>query len=361
MGAPTRSSDAVGIDPVSLQVARTLAERLPVAVIATDATGIVEVWSRGAEDLYGWSADECRGSSIGGFTIHPLDHSVAAGIMSQVTRGQMWAGRYHARNRRGEVIEVYVIDVPLVADDGRVTGILGLSTRFDPSGFEHSRWLALRQMAEEVNLTRERERTYIAGRLHDDVAQVIAMTRMELAEITQRDDLPADVRRQTTRVLTDLDLAQKATRELSNEMFLHDFDAWQLVLRLFDLTDEMQTRGTTAATCDIDVPVAQLRSLSPQVAYAMYNVAREAMSNVRRHAASAFVRVALSADAGRLRLVVEDDGVGVGEAPDGIGRTMMRDRMRSVAGSLEIVDRVAEGRDGTRVVAEAPLEGGAPR
>ena len=52
------------------------------------------------------------------------------------------------------------------------------------------------------------------------------------------------------------------------------------------------------------------RRLSPTVELALFRIAQEALSNVERHAAARRVAVGMDFEAGGLRLLVKDDGVG---------------------------------------------------
>jgi signal transduction histidine kinase len=89
------------------------------------------------------------------------------------------------------------------------------------------------------------------------------------------------------------------------------------------------------------------------VGAAAYRIVQEALTNVVRHAgADVTVRVDLHAEGGALRVVVTDDGVGEAGGTPGFGLVGMRERARSVGGTLEAGVR-AEG--GFGVVAILPL------
>lgn len=351
------------MDSASLEWVARLARTFPVAVIATDVAGSVVVWSSMAEHIYGWRAEEAVGRPISELTIHPLDHGVADEIMSSVIGGKPWAGRYHARTKAGDVVEVYVVDVPVYASDGTLTGIVGCSqTSMNTEPLYSPRWVALRHVASEINAHRERERAEAARRLHDDIGQVLAMMRMEIQGIRDLDDLGDFARHRIDRMEGDLDLAIRSVRELTDELALHNFDVWTLVIRMFELADDVNRRGLAVAECGVGVEVDDLRQIAPDVAYVAYNLVREAVFNAMRHSSCGGIQLRLRVANARLIVEVRDDGIGVSGSVRGHGQMTMADRVDSVGGVLEIKDRSDDGLTGTTVTASFPLEmGGAGR
>ena len=83
---------------------------------------------------------------------------------------------------------------------------------------------------------------------------------------------------------------------------------------------------------------------------------QEALANVRKHARASDVSITILATRRELTVLIDDDGVGIATpAPDpGRGITSMRERARSIGGSLEIVKRI-DAR-GTRVILRIPRQ-----
>jgi two-component system nitrate/nitrite sensor histidine kinase NarX len=81
-------------------------------------------------------------------------------------------------------------------------------------------------------------------------------------------------------------------------------------------------------------------------------VVREALTNVEHHANARCADVRLAIEQGRIRVSVEDDGVGISDAEPPThhyGMAIMRDRAATLGGTLQVARRV-EG--GTRVALE---------
>jgi signal transduction histidine kinase len=104
--------------------------------------------------------------------------------------------------------------------------------------------------------------------------------------------------------------------------------------------------------------------VSLPVKIALYRILQEALSNVYRHAGVQRAGVRLSAEAGRVRLEVVDDGRGFTPPPlvgpeatervEHIGLRGMRERVSLVGGTFAI--ETAPGA-GTRIVVEVPAGG----
>lgn len=326
------------------------------AVIVTDETGVVQVWSDAAEKLYGWSAEEAIGIPIQDLTVGPLEHKIADEIMGQVMSGRAWEGDFHARTRHGSIAEVHVLDLPLVDDEGRIAGIVGIS--FDVGAGRSgssSRLVNLRHLAREIHDARHLERRNIARDLHDDLGQVLTVMRSEISGLVESSDFPLELVAGCDQIKKRVDVAIDLVRDISSELLENTLDFWSLILRAFEMTDEFQDRTGILAICDVVGPVERMRLVEPSVAVVAFHVLREALTNCERHSQSNHVEVLVSVSENCLVVTVEDNGVGIGEQSDGVGMRIMRDRVSQVDGSLAFIDLRSEGQTGTRVRATLPV------
>jgi signal transduction histidine kinase len=88
-------------------------------------------------------------------------------------------------------------------------------------------------------------------------------------------------------------------------------------------------------------------------ALALYRIAQEAFTNIRRHAHARSANVELARDDRGWSLAIEDDGAGLNGRRTGLGMQTMRERVEALGGHLEIASRNGSG---TRVVAWVPGE-----
>lgn len=101
----------------------TIVESSDDAIIAIDVNGKITDWNKGAEQSYGYSAEEAIGKSMSLF-IHPERAANCARIIDRVRRGGVV--RHHETLRRrkdGTYVEVSLTGSPLLAPDGQFIGL----------------------------------------------------------------------------------------------------------------------------------------------------------------------------------------------------------------------------------------------
>jgi signal transduction histidine kinase len=111
-------------------------------------------------------------------------------------------------------------------------------------------------------------------------------------------------------------------------------------------------RFRTLVDVSVDLQLPPDESLTPVRGEHVLSVVNEALSNAVRHARASQVKITGVYDAGRLKLTIEDNGIGLPENPQpGYGLRNMRDRARLLGGQIEISP--VNGR-GTRVSLDIP-------
>ncbi|MCB1007778.1 MAG: hypothetical protein KDB94_02680 [Acidobacteria bacterium] len=119
--------------------------------------------------------------------------------------------------------------------------------------------------------------------------------------------------------------------------------------RLTDLSERLRgiARALFAETeMEVELELPNEPTILPMdLRRSLYLSAKELLHNVARHAGARRIRVALARREGRLRLEVEDDGVGFDPArvTEGTGLASVRRRMREAAGSVSIQSAPGEG------------------
>ncbi|HEX6712629.1 MAG TPA: LuxR C-terminal-related transcriptional regulator [Thermoleophilaceae bacterium] len=102
-------------------------DRVDLAVIATDADGVVMTWNARAESLYGWTREEALGCHISELTVPADAQKTAEEIMASLQRGESWQGSFRLRRKDGSRFTAFVKDSPILNDEGRLIGIVGVS------------------------------------------------------------------------------------------------------------------------------------------------------------------------------------------------------------------------------------------
>jgi signal transduction histidine kinase len=94
------------------------------------------------------------------------------------------------------------------------------------------------------------------------------------------------------------------------------------------------------------------RELPPEAKLALYRAAQEGLTNVRRHARASWAQVQLDyEEPARVRLTVEDNGVGSASADGGFGLLGVRERIRLLDGEMRTE---TAPRKGFTLVVEVP-------
>jgi len=103
----------------------------------------------------------------------------------------------------------------------------------------------------------------------------------------------------------------------------------------------------------IDIEVTGAR-VEPHVEVVAYFVCSEALANVAKHASASRATVSVTAVDGRVRIEIEDDGVGGADPARGSGLRGLTDRIETLGGTLRVESVPGQG---TRLAAEIPLGG----
>ncbi len=207
----------------------------------------------------------------------------------------------------------------------------------------------IQQELRRLEVLEERER--IAKELHDGVIQSLFAVGMGLqgaAALAGSDEA-------ARRIESAVEEIDRAIRDLRNYIFglrpgiLADR---QLDQALRELGRELQSTSDVVTVVEVDEQVAsELASKSADVV----QLAREALSNVGRHADATTCRVTLRRDAdGRASLEIDDDGHGFDRTlpTTGMGLGNLAERVTSIGGELQIRSVAGEG---TTVTALIPL------
>jgi diguanylate cyclase (GGDEF)-like protein/PAS domain S-box-containing protein len=97
------------------------------AVVATDADGTITYWNAASGQLYGWDADEALGRNI--YEVLPTDASreQSDDIRNSLQSGRTWTGEFSVRRRDGAMVPAFASTTPVIGDDGRLAGMIGVT------------------------------------------------------------------------------------------------------------------------------------------------------------------------------------------------------------------------------------------
>ncbi len=204
----------------------------------------------------------------------------------------------------------------------------------------------------EILETRDDERTRIIGALHDDIGQPLYRILFGLQASRSTIEEGSDVHNE----LLNLDsLVREIDATLRTELTaLRDEPGIEIDLEL--ALAELVEVAEAETELEIDFVSDVINELPLPHRATLYRAAREALTNVERHANAVHVTVRLIEGRDSTMVEVIDDGAGSVGDP-GLGLTTTRDRLEAIGGGILVED--AKG-GGTRFIAWVPLQRTAP-
>ena len=215
----------------------------------------------------------------------------------------------------------------------------------------------LHAVSTRLNGAREQERVKMARDIHDHLGQALTALKMDVAEVRRRlasgDTLFIEARlaEMSSLIDTSVDDVRRVAAEL-RPVVLDDL-GFIAAMRAYLI--DVERRGNIR--CALTTTLSDL-AIPDDRATALFRILQEALTNVVRHAEARCVEVALTADAGAVRLVVHDDGRGIAAAearnPRALGLLGMRDRALLFGGDVAVTGLPGEG---TTITVTLPLVG----
>lgn len=198
----------------------------------------------------------------------------------------------------------------------------------------------------------EEERSRLARELHDDVTQRLGALAIEMGSLAREGGPHAPALNQVKESAIQLaDDVQGLSRRLHPSIL----DDLGLVAALRSEASALRSRLGVPISFAAEDPPAGFPKSS---ALALYRIAQECFQNIAKHARPTEVNIELDVSNGRVRLRIEDDGVGFDPAQahrGGMGITSMEERARLAGGRLTVQSSPGHG---ARFSVEMPV---APR
>jgi PAS domain S-box-containing protein len=271
-----------------------------------------------------------------------------------------YEGRYS--DKAGNAHYILTTKVPLRDSHGNVIGVIGLTHDITERKKTEQKLLEyqkkLKSLAARLTLAEERERRRIAGELHDNVSQSLALAKIKLdalrASITYQPLVEAlketcgtlEKAIQDTRNLT-FDLSYPILYELGFEAAVAEW-----------LNEQVQDKHGIATEFIND---GQPKPLDDNVRVLLFRNVRELLMNVIKYANAGKVRVSVRRIDDSIEVVVEDNGVGFDTAEvrslsgkrAEFGLFSVRESIEELGGSFEIESKPGAGCKATMT---APLK-----
>ncbi|CAI7978008.1 PAS domain S-box protein [Frankia sp. Hr75.2] len=332
---------------------RTLLTNAPGAIYrcANDLSWTMELISDDIERISGYPATDFVDSAVRSFAsvIHPDDREMVERAVTEGTRqGRAFVLEYRIVRADGTVAWVRERGQEVHSGNGRswLDGVI----------FDITEWKLtedqLEQSRRQLAVADERQR--IARELHDGVIQSLSGVLLTLQAAETLADQPDATR---ARLADSVDRIDIAIQEIRDYVFnlrpglppdRHLYDELQALAESF--------QRDTGIVVAVDRDPTVTAELAPQ-AGDILQIAREALSNVRRHAQATTCRLSLIRATGMAVLEIDDDGRGfdlAAAAGRGQGLRNLSERSANLRGRLDI----ESGAEGSTVTVRIPLPPG---
>ncbi len=283
--------------------------------------------------------------------VHPDDVRACMDTYVQAfDRRESFQMQYRLRRYDGQYRWILDNGVPRFGEDGSFAGYVGSCIDITERQLAEE---ALAGIGHKLIEAQEKERTWIARELHDDINQRIASLAIEL-ENWDEDLAPAgtglhDHIRQVHQQLSQIgaDIQALSYRLHSSKLeYLGLVAAAESFCKELARKHKVQIRFTHAA----------MPNLRPEVSLCLFRVLQEALQNAVKYSGVRHFRVELATNSGEIQLTVTDRGTGFDErdinAHRGLGLISMRERVQMVNGHFSIKSLPGHG---TTVSVRVPL------
>lgn len=318
------------------------------AIIATDVEGRIQMFNKGAEHIFRRTFSQVQGKMLEMLlperfqSMHPqhrLRFAQARGPTRAMGLGLVKGLRSDGQeiDLEGTISQVHVHRKQLL-----ITNLKNVSERLRASAeVEQSRTqlleLTQRLMVQEKTLVKR-----LAQVLHDQLGQTVAAIRMahETIGTLLGSTASAPVERLQAQMGTLINQAVRQVRQVLVDLRPPLLEEQGLAAAL---DNELRNRAVTHPQLDISIhvtPEAAVLRWPPEVEYAAFMVAREALENALRHSGASAVGIDLAGSSKSLTVAVTDNGAGIqdgtAQRSGHMGLFDMRERAHAVAASVTV-------------------------
>ena len=347
------------------------------AIISKSLEGVISSWNRGAERMFGYTADEAIGQPIT-LIIPPDRQQEEAMILERLKRGERVDHFETLRVRKdGTPLDISLTISPLRDGEGRVIGASKVARDITEQkraeqelreSKERLRLLAdgletevrlrtralerrnaevldqselLRDLSNRLLRAQDEERRRIARDLHDSAGQILTALGMSLANIGQHV-------RHDPQLAKGVEGSQELVQQLSKEIRTTSYLLHPPLLDEKGLPEAIRwyVQGLEGRS-DLKIEFCTSEGfgrLPCEMEIALFRVVQECLTNIHRHSGSKKATIRIARKAETVSLDIQDEGKGIPAEKlvsiqgqnAGVGIAGMRERVRHLGGTITI-------------------------
>ncbi len=333
---------------------RSLAELLPETVFEADTEGRITFMNKSGMAQFGLTEDILRDGFYLSQGVPPEEKGRVERVLRYVVSGETVSGvEFTGKRRSGDTFPILAFSTP-IHRDGAIVGARAIVVDISQQKESEKELLhyqeTLREMDSQLQVTEERERCKLAADLHDSIAQLLVAANMRLSLMARKSNDPALLNHLAcaTEILTD---AIQQTRSLVFQLSPPSLYSQGLQAAIQDLSCHMQPlHGLKVEFSPSALPL----KLDERTNIHVFRAIRELLVNVAKHAKVKECSVSVTHQDHRICVTVEDKGCGFpvpleshGRTGGGFGLFGIRERIRTIGGTLEIETTRGKGTEAT--------------
>ena len=342
---------------------KSLTDSMPDAVFSVSMPDRKIEWVSDTISLLGYEAAECIGRTTEFLYPSRQDYLAFGEVMAHaVAEGKEVLRRDQDLKKKNDDTFPADITMSIFKVNGEAVSVTSIvrdiSERKQRERQLQKHQKRLKALAYQLAVAEEKERRRIAADLHDNVGQALTIARMQVAA-TQKRVTDAHMSAELNEISSTLYEALQDTRQLMFDLSPPLLDELGLSAAIAEWLETQVGQRYNIETAFLDELDDHFEHLIEESARAiLFRNVRELLINVVKHAQSNKVSVHLKNSNDRMKIIVEDDGIGFdpeaaiqsGPLNGGFGLFSIQERMADLGGSLEIASEPGKGCKATLTV-----------
>lgn len=322
-----------------------IAEQSSDAIIGKTLRGIVTNWNKGAERIYGYTAEEIVGHSIS-VLVPPENHNDVPQILERIARGEQVEHYETVRVRKdGQRIHISLSVSPIMDATGKIVGASAIARDVSERRRADEKLRAtteqLRALSARLQAAREAEGMRISREIHDELGAALSSLKWDLEEIDEtilhlRDASQLEALEPKVKAMMSLaDTTISTVRRIASELRPIVLDTLGLIEAVECQAAQFRDRTGIIVRCDWAVEKVDL---DREQATNAFRIFQEALTNILRHAQATKVIIQMKQEGSEFILTITDNGRGVTQAEaagnHSLGLLGMQERAHLIGGTL---------------------------
>lgn len=326
------------------------------AIMGATLGGYITSWNRGAEQMYGYSAEEVVGQHVS--ILAPKERTQETSqVLERLKQGETVKPYETVRRRKdGTLIDVSKTVSAVKDASGRMIGISAIA--HDLSDRKKVETELRKLSARLLNVQDEAQRR-MARELHDGVVQELAAAVINLSMVKDTPGLLPEARQTLEEALKITESSVREIRTFSYLLHPPLLDAMGLQSALRWYVEGYSKRS--GVDVKLHLPENGRARMAKEVELTLFRIVQEALTNIHRHSGGHRATIYMKQTDEDLTLTVSDDGNGMDAETLrkvrregtvlGVGIAGMKQRLQQLGGQLII----SSGSTGTTVTVRLPI------